>query len=109
MDLVVACYQVIRGLPSSEHFGLASQIRRAAVSVPANIAEGHGRNHTREYLQHIAVAYASLMELETHIQISERLEMIEPNVARNVLAQADRVGKMLSGLKKALRQRRPKP
>ncbi len=70
MDLAETCYQITRGFPKEELFGLTSQIRRAAVSIPANIAEGHARHHTKEYLQFLGVARGSLMELETHLLVA---------------------------------------
>ena len=108
MELVVACYQAVETLPSSEKFGLVSQIRRAATSISANIAEGHGRNYTREYIQHLGIAYGSLMELETHVQVSRRLGMLESSVSNDLLSRTDTIGKMLSGLKNSLRNRRPR-
>lgn len=73
MDLVTESY-LLRGLlPKDELYGLASQIRRAAVSLPANIAEGHGRDHLGDYLHHLSMANGSLMELETHLQIGKQL------------------------------------
>ena len=69
MDLVEACYKLTKQLPQSEIYGLSSQIRRAAVSVPANIAEGHERRNLGEYLQHLSIANGSLKELETHLLI----------------------------------------
>ena len=73
MDLVVASYKFTELLPKSEAYGLVPQIGRAAVSIPANIAEGHGREHLGEYLHHLSVANGSLMELETHFLIANRL------------------------------------
>ena len=70
MNLVETCYRLSALFPDSERYGLTSQLRRAAVSVPANIAEGHGRRSIREYCQHLSVAYGWLMELETHLQIA---------------------------------------
>ena len=73
MDLVVASYKLTELLPKSEAYGLVPQMRRAAVSTPANIAEGHGREHLGDYLHHLSVANGSLMELETHFLIANRL------------------------------------
>ena len=73
MDLVVDCYDLTRSFPQTEQFGLTAQLQRAAVSVPANIAEGQARRHTREFLRYLTIARGSLAELETHIQIAKRL------------------------------------
>ena len=65
MDFVVACYEVARDFPKTETYGLSSQLQRAAVSIPANIAEGRSRRHTREFIHHLSIAYGSLTEAET--------------------------------------------
>src|SRR5919108_6614075 len=76
MDLVVEIYHVTTAFPRHETYGLAVQLRKAAVSVPANVAEGHGREHPGDYLHHLSIANGSLMELETHCLIAERLRYI---------------------------------
>ena len=82
MDLAKQCYQATRTFPSEERFGLTSQIRRAVVSVPSNIAEGHGRAHTKEYLNHLSMAKGSLVELETLLLLSQRVGFLkEPQLA----------------------------
>ena len=85
MDLVAESYRLTANLPKSETYGLASQIRRAAVSIPANVAEGHGRDHLGEYLHHLSVANGSLMELETHLLLCARLSYIPPNDVESLL------------------------
>ena len=79
MELVVGCYKFVSNLPKNETYGLISQTQRAAVSIPANIAEGHGRDHLGDYLRHLSIANGSLMELETHIErlIFERRRLVE--------------------------------
>src|ERR1700676_5001621 len=104
MDLVEACYKLTRQLPQSEIYGLSSQIRRAAVSVPANIAEGHGRRNLGEYLQHLSIANGSLKELETHLLIAGRLNYFTTNEIASALASCAEIGRMLSGLLQKLRQ-----
>jgi four helix bundle protein len=103
MDLVVESYRLAELLPKTEVFGLAAQIRRAAASIPANIAEGHGREHLGDYLHHLSVANGSLMELETHLLIADRLSYVKANTTRTVLELAAEVGRMLAGLIRKLK------
>ena len=102
MNLVTDIYRMTKPFPSKEKFGLASQIQRAAVSVPCNIAEGHGRKSTNAYLNHLSIAFGSLMELETQVQIAARLEYLTEDNANHILAKTDHVGKMIGALKKSL-------
>ena len=102
MDLVVECYQITKKFPKSESYGLASQLQRAAVSIPANIAEGRERQYTKEFLQHLSIAYGSLAELETIIQIAARLKYIDVNQLKQVLDKTAEVGRMLNGLRRSL-------
>lgn len=76
MDLVPVAYRLARSLPRHEQFSLADQIRRSAVSVPANVAEGQARTHTREFLQHLSIARGSLAELHTLMLVAERLQYL---------------------------------
>jgi four helix bundle protein len=101
-DLVSKIYQVTQQFPQEERFGLTGQIRRAAVSIPSNIAEGHGRKATKAYMNHVSIANGSLMELETLIQIAARLAYLDEDNARRLLAATDEIGKMLSGLHRSL-------
>jgi four helix bundle protein len=102
MNLVTEVYRMIKLFPSEEKFGLASQIQRAAVSVPSNIAEGHGRKSTNAYVNHLSIAFGSLMELETQVQIAARLEYITQDDAIRFLAKTDQIGKMIGALKNSL-------
>lgn len=102
MDLVTEIYKITGSFPIEERFGLSSQARRAAVSIPSNIAEGHGRKSTGAYLNHLSIAYGSLMELETQLQIAYRLTFIQEENTVILLKQTNEIGKMLSGLKKSL-------
>jgi four helix bundle protein len=104
MDLAVAAYQLTTPLPAHEQFGLRAQIHRSAVSIPSNIAEGHGRSITREYLHHLAIAHGSLMELETQIELSVRLGFVTRAAADAVLHVAAECGRMLHGLIRRLRE-----
>jgi four helix bundle protein len=100
MDLVEAVYRFSSQFPDSERFGLVSQIRRAAVSVPANIAEGAARRSTPEYLRFLSIARGSLSEVDTHVQIAERLKLASPNEAVSDLI--DRCFAKLTALMNAL-------
>ncbi len=102
MDLVIECYQLVKHFPSFEQYGLTSQLQRAAVSIPANIAEGHGRAYTKEYLRHLSVAKGSLTELETHIQIAKRLSYCNGEQQNKLLTMTNSIGRMLTGLQKSL-------
>jgi four helix bundle protein len=103
MNLVVGSYQLAKLLPKDELYGLVSQIRRAAVSVPANIAEGHGRDHLGDYLHHLSVANGSLMELETHLLVAQRLSYLKMSDVEPLLALTAEVGRMLAGLIRKLK------
>jgi four helix bundle protein len=102
MDLVEEIYRLTRGFPKEEQFGLTSQIRRAAVSVPANIAEGYGRKHRKEYLNHLSMANGSLLEAETHLQIAVRLEYLDREQVKKAWNLMQDVGKMLRRLSTSL-------
>ena len=105
MDLVVASYKLTELLPKSEVYGLTAQIRRAAVSIPANIAEGHGRDHLGDYLHHLSVANGSLMELETHFLIANRLAYLRMTEIELPLQLSGEVSRMLAGLTRKLKAR----
>jgi len=105
MDLAESCYQVTKAFPKSETFGLMGQIRRAAVSIPANIAEGQGRRHTKEFLNHLSMARGSLMELETHLILGQRVGLVEKSDLDRLLTLSDQISRMLSGLRKTLESR----
>ena len=102
--LVEQVYRFSATFPKCETYGLRSQLREAAVSVPANIAEGHGREHLGDYLHHLSVANGSLMELETHCIIAQRLTYAAGDIAP-LLERAAEVGRMLAGLIRALKRR----
>ena len=106
MDLVADSYELSAKLPKTETYGLASQIQRAAVSIPANIAEGHGREHLGDYLHHLSVANGSLMELETHLLLATRLSYVAEKEVERLLEKTGEVSRMLSGLSKSLKNSR---
>ena len=106
MDLVVRCYQLTSQLPKTEIYGLISQIQRAAVSIPANIAEGKGRNHLGDYIRHLFIANGSLKELETHLMIVGRLAYVKQEELKVVLNECEEIGRMLNSLMEKLSQKK---
>ena len=102
MDLAAAVYEASRALPVEERYGLTAQMRRAAVSIPANIAEGQRRRTCGEFLNQLSVAYGSLGELETHVLLAERLSMLNTATREGILDRAAEVGRLINGLSKSL-------
>ena len=105
MDLAEACYRTTRGFPKEELYGMTSQMRRAAVSVAANIAEGHGRDGRGEFVQFLRVAQGSLKELETHLLLSQRVELVSAKTVEPILGRCEATGKMLRALIRSLQRR----
>src|SRR5579872_3918304 len=102
MDLVEALYQSSPAFPRAELYGLTSQICRAAVSIPSNIAEGHSRASTREYLQHVSIAQASLAEVETQMGIAKRSGYVAMQEVVPILDRAAVLGRQSYALRDAL-------
>ena len=102
MTLVRKVYGSTRMFPREEIYGLTSQIRRAGVSIPANIAEGQARNTKGEFLQFLGIASGSLAELETLLIVSEKLGYLPSADAAGLLNRCEEVGKLLAGLKRSL-------
>ena len=102
MNLVEDIYRLTRTFPKEEQFGLVSQMRRAAVSIPSNIAEGYGRKATKAYINYLSISYGSLLELETQIQIGHRLQFLDRPTLDKLLVQTNEVGRMLNGLQQSL-------
>ncbi len=105
MDLAEACYRTTREFPKEELYGITSQMRRAAVSVAANIAEGHGREGRGEFIQFLRVAQGSLKELETHLLLSQRVGLASTKTVDSILARCEATGKMLRALIRSLQQK----
>jgi len=105
MDVAQECYRVTKAFPREELFGMISQIRRAAAAIPANIAEGQSRDHTKEFLHHLSIARGSLMELETHLILSQRVNLLSQADIENLLQMTDRISRMMSGLRRSLQKR----
>ena len=109
IDLVVESYKITKAFPSEERYGLTAQLRRAAVSVPSNIAEGRGRFGLGGFLYHLSVANGSLVELETQFHIADRLGYLKSDEARAVLSRTAEVRRLLAGLVRALRMKKKGP
>src|SRR6266446_2335982 len=104
MDLVTAVYKLTDDFPKSELYGLTSQIRRCAASIPANIAEGQGRRLAGEYLYFLGNARGSLLELDTHLELAARLGYLDNKRHSFLLQQLAEVGRLLNGLMRSLDQ-----
>jgi four helix bundle protein len=105
MALAESSYRLTRGFPKDETFGLSSQIRRSAASIPANIAEGHGRESTGAFIQSLRIAQGSLKEFETHLLLAARVGLLhEPSVEAS-MEQCEALGKMLRSLIRSLQQK----
>jgi four helix bundle protein len=105
MDLVEQCYRRSEQFPRHEEFGLRAQLRRSSISVPSNIAEGHGRSTTGDFVRHLSIAHGSLMELETQILIAGRLDYLDTADVDDLLKRTDGIGRMLTSLGRRLRER----
>jgi four helix bundle protein len=105
MDLAERCYLATKDFPKNELFGMTSQIRRAAASVPANIAEGHGRQHTKEFLNFLSTARGSLMELATHLILCQRVGLLKAHNVEALMNLTDEISRMLSGLRRSLEEK----
>lgn len=98
MQLVSVVYDLTASFPDAERYGLISQLRRAAVSVPSNVAEGWGQKTASHYIHHLRIARSSIFEIETQLMIAIRLGYIEPDVGRQVLNDTDVESRMLMSL-----------
>lgn len=105
MDLVVTIYKATEAFPKDERFGVTSQIRRAAVSIPANIAEGAARNSRKEFVHFLSNAQGSASELETEWLLAQRLGYLSPGTHENIKKELDSVGRMIFGLSQSVRNR----
>jgi four helix bundle protein len=109
VDLVELVYRASAPFPADERFGLASQLRRSSVSIPSNIAEGHARPTTRDYLRFLGISLGSLAEMETQILIAHRLGYIDDASLDRVCQASDRLGRMLRAMMKSLQAKLPVP
>jgi four helix bundle protein len=102
MDLVAAIYKLTRLFPSDERFGLTNQIRRAAVSVPSNIAEGQGRRSDKDFVRYLKIANSSRQEVETQIYLAKELGFVSDDEVSPVLSTIEEVGRLIFGLVRSL-------
>ena len=103
LDLTIEIYNIVKYLPREETYALSSQMRRAAVSIPSNIAEGQGRNSDKEFTNFLSISRGSLWELETQIEICERLQYITPQQTYNIRLLTTEVSKMINSLSNSLK------
>ena len=102
MNLVETVYHITKGFPKEETYGLTSQLRRAVVSVPSNIAEGHSRTGRREYAHFLSMAHGSLSEVETQVEVARRLGYITDEQQARVFQSSSEVGRIVVGLIRSL-------
>lgn len=105
VQLVGKVYKLTKTFPIAEQFGLTSQIRRSATSIPANIAEGYGRLTSGDYLRFLSIARGSLFELETHLHVAIEVQLLDKADCEIYFAEIQRIGKMLTGLIRSIRQK----
>lgn len=105
MNLSDWTYENTRGFPTEERFGLTNQVRRAAVSIPSNLAEGHAKDSTKDFLRHVSISLGSLAEWETQMMIAERRGFLPSGQLNDAMTRADTLGRMLRSLQIALRRR----
>ena len=109
MTLVRDVYSATQRFPKEELYALTSQVRRAAISIPSNIAEGHARNSTKDFLRHLSIALGSLAEMETQLIMARDLQYLPGDRLAPLLAATAEVGKMLRGLQKSLERKLQSP
>ena len=97
-SLTVKIYTVTKNFPKEEVYGMTNQLRRAAVSIPSNIAEGHRRGYNKEFIQYLKVARGSLAEVETQVIVSGEINYIDGNIAEEISKEIEEIGKMINGL-----------
>lgn len=103
IDLGVEVYSITNSFPDSEKFGLVSQIRRATISISSNIAEGAGRNNKNEFYHFLGIAYASALEVESQLIISNKIGFLNENNLTVLLGIIEEICKMIYGLKKSIK------
>jgi four helix bundle protein len=109
IELAKDVYRITAMLPREERFGLSDQMKRAAVSVPANIAEGASRGHTREFLRYLSIAKGSLAEVRTYLVLINQLEFLPRSELLEAAGMSDEIGKMINALQASLKKKLAKP
>ena len=104
-DLTKDIYKITKGFPEDERYGLTSQMRRAVISIPANIAEGYSRNHPKEYIQFVTISLGSCNELGVYLLLSKDLGLISEGAFNELNDKNNGVGQMLSSLRNSLRKK----
>ena len=102
MDITIEVYKAIKALPSEERYALSDQIRRCAISVPSNIAEGQARHTNKDFIHFLAIARGSVAEIQTQIIICDRLNYIDSETCNSIINEYSQIDRMLSGLMKSL-------
>ncbi|MCG8448039.1 MAG: four helix bundle protein [Pirellulales bacterium] len=105
IDLVDRVYDLARKLPTDERYGIVTQIQRAAISVPANLAEGCGRDTTKDFLRHVSIARGSLAEVSTFLTIIRRRKFVAESELKPIESELQTVGRLISGLRRSLRHK----
>jgi four helix bundle protein len=105
VQLAKIVYRLTQDFPKHEVYGISSQLQRAAVSIPANIAEGHARSTTKDFLRYISITRGSLAELETLLTLAEQFGYCQTNHTNEITRHCDELSRMLSGLQKSLKRR----
>jgi four helix bundle protein len=103
VEIAMEVYRITDSFPQREIYGLTSQLRRASVSIPSNIAEGHARTHTKDLMRFLEIARGSVAEVETQLIIAEKLSYIQNSVFKELLNMLDEESRMLAGLRRSLR------
>ncbi|WP_250125710.1 four helix bundle protein [Chroococcidiopsis sp. CCMEE 29] len=109
MELAVEVYHLTQKFPKQEIYGLSCQIQRAVISIPSNVAEGHARDSTKEFLHFLSIALGSLFELETQLLLAGRLGYLAQKDLEIVLSKTEEIGRMIRGLQKSLKAKLPNP